>query len=414
MEGYDLTMDGKHVDLAVTRERVLLEGNELDVKAVSLMKKRKHPTFNIIIFMLGVILAGVLLYAALSTVFGSGEEGRPYRELDDTNTISYRRTLTQDPSPLFMVSSSIPDTDLSGSVEWRSEGWDIISTIGEVSGETSLMIMWSGNADDLLTRHISSLLIEIDSEFPYKLETVDLVKLGEDRTIQEKVSFIDGSGALSIRTGRSTQNIELDDLRLGQARNIQSGEVSSRKGCLIGISFPQGVSSGEIRVRISFGPNYYHETTNMGVIVGGVTVAITIIALVMVYIRSSRETVALVLDAGDREYVLNGEYNDLSGAYMKISKITIPKMKGESQGEHLRPGMNKGIDLVDDDEAKAIGKELKSIPGGSGKMIVHQCPECFGTELYYESGFMTGYKYHCKNCDYVGSFVIEKQVDFDR
>lgn len=36
------------------------------------------------------------------------------------------------------------------------------------------------------------------------------------------------------------------------------------------------------------------------------------------------------------------------------------------------------------------------------------CPNCGGKELYYEAGLITGYKYHCKDCDYIGAFVIEK------
>ncbi|MDO9537388.1 MAG: hypothetical protein Q7J68_03610 [Thermoplasmata archaeon] len=38
------------------------------------------------------------------------------------------------------------------------------------------------------------------------------------------------------------------------------------------------------------------------------------------------------------------------------------------------------------------------------------CPQCGGTGLYYEAGMITGQKYHCKDCDYVGSFVIERDV----
>lgn len=38
------------------------------------------------------------------------------------------------------------------------------------------------------------------------------------------------------------------------------------------------------------------------------------------------------------------------------------------------------------------------------------CPQCGGTGLYYEAGLVTGYKYHCKDCDYVGAFVIEKDL----
>ncbi|MFA5772041.1 MAG: hypothetical protein WC974_04860 [Thermoplasmata archaeon] len=39
------------------------------------------------------------------------------------------------------------------------------------------------------------------------------------------------------------------------------------------------------------------------------------------------------------------------------------------------------------------------------------CPACGSRELYYEAGLITGYKYHCKDCDYIGTFVIERDVD---
>lgn len=39
------------------------------------------------------------------------------------------------------------------------------------------------------------------------------------------------------------------------------------------------------------------------------------------------------------------------------------------------------------------------------------CPQCRGTDLYYEAGLITGYKYHCKSCNYVGAFVIEVEMD---
>lgn len=38
------------------------------------------------------------------------------------------------------------------------------------------------------------------------------------------------------------------------------------------------------------------------------------------------------------------------------------------------------------------------------------CPHCGSAGLYYEAGLVTGYKYHCKDCDYVGAFVIEKDI----
>lgn len=41
------------------------------------------------------------------------------------------------------------------------------------------------------------------------------------------------------------------------------------------------------------------------------------------------------------------------------------------------------------------------------------CPQCGSTDVFYEAGLVTGYKYHCKNCHYVGAFIIEKEVEFE-
>ena len=38
------------------------------------------------------------------------------------------------------------------------------------------------------------------------------------------------------------------------------------------------------------------------------------------------------------------------------------------------------------------------------------CPHCGSADMYYEAGLVTGYKYHCNKCDYVGAFVIEKEM----
>jgi transposase-like protein len=39
------------------------------------------------------------------------------------------------------------------------------------------------------------------------------------------------------------------------------------------------------------------------------------------------------------------------------------------------------------------------------------CPNCGSADLYYEAGLITGYKYHCKKCHYIGAFVVEKDVE---
>jgi len=48
---------------------------------------------------------------------------------------------------------------------------------------------------------------------------------------------------------------------------------------------------------------------------------------------------------------------------------------------------------------------------GCVKKRILTCPQCGSSDLYYEAGLITGYKYHCKRCQYVGSFVIEKEIE---
>ena len=45
------------------------------------------------------------------------------------------------------------------------------------------------------------------------------------------------------------------------------------------------------------------------------------------------------------------------------------------------------------------------------KKKVLTCPQCGSADLYYENALITGYKYHCKRCQYIGAFVIEKEID---
>lgn len=35
------------------------------------------------------------------------------------------------------------------------------------------------------------------------------------------------------------------------------------------------------------------------------------------------------------------------------------------------------------------------------------CPQCRSSHVVYEAGLITGQVYHCLDCNYVGSFIIE-------
>ncbi|AEH61261.1 hypothetical protein Mzhil_1417 [Methanosalsum zhilinae DSM 4017] len=39
--------------------------------------------------------------------------------------------------------------------------------------------------------------------------------------------------------------------------------------------------------------------------------------------------------------------------------------------------------------------------------MIKVCPVCGNSDLYYEAGGYMGMVYHCKNCGYIGSLVVE-------
>lgn len=42
---------------------------------------------------------------------------------------------------------------------------------------------------------------------------------------------------------------------------------------------------------------------------------------------------------------------------------------------------------------------------------VLRCPDCGSADLDYEAGYLTGQRYLCKRCGYVGSFVVQQDLD---
>ncbi|MFQ5553348.1 MAG: hypothetical protein ACE5EW_06485 [Thermoplasmata archaeon] len=39
------------------------------------------------------------------------------------------------------------------------------------------------------------------------------------------------------------------------------------------------------------------------------------------------------------------------------------------------------------------------------------CPECGSSDLYWEAGMIAGQLYHCRDCNYVGALVVEKETE---
>ncbi|MCG7850601.1 MAG: hypothetical protein MIO93_15695 [ANME-2 cluster archaeon] len=44
-------------------------------------------------------------------------------------------------------------------------------------------------------------------------------------------------------------------------------------------------------------------------------------------------------------------------------------------------------------------------------ITVLTCPDCGSTNVTYYMGLKTGVQYQCKDCDYVGTFIIEQDKE---
>jgi predicted RNA-binding Zn-ribbon protein involved in translation (DUF1610 family) len=96
-------------------------------------------------------------------------------------------------------------------------------------------------------------------------------------------------------------------------------------------------------------------------------------------------------------------------------KVEIKKISWKKQKEKASTKRRKRIGSMPLDESayeERVRLQKKSDKDGKPetekKITTFLCPDCGGKELYYEAGLISGYKYHCKDCDYIGTFVIEK------
>lgn len=175
-------------------------------------------------------------------------------------------------------------------------------------------------------------------------------------------------------------------------------------------------------------PLYVVIMIMIGVVLGGMVVGAVIgdrgIAIISVsisggisailYFALSRVEQVLMIDTKDGSFELKGSNDDLRTLYYEISKVTIKKMKEkEKETTDTRGiGVTRGNELFNKKDLTAVKNDLKRKGIISKKVITQLCPECGNDELYFEGGLMAGHVYHCKRCDYVGSFVIEKEIDF--
>ena len=47
----------------------------------------------------------------------------------------------------------------------------------------------------------------------------------------------------------------------------------------------------------------------------------------------------------------------------------------------------------------------------SGPIRALECPHCGSMDVFYEAGMITGQKYRCHRCGYLGAFIIERDIE---
>ncbi|MGA1848968.1 MAG: hypothetical protein ACMUHB_06475 [Thermoplasmatota archaeon] len=412
---FNMSIDGTEVEVSVKGKKVTFDGEVKDVASASLSKKRKGPTFQLIVYLLLVLLLGIVVYASLSFIMPGDDGGDPYKELDELSEVPFNVGPSGVNTPLFLTGQSGYFMNLENEIAYNDDGArDRITFQEDVEGQVVLHLMWFGSADDLMTRGISQFRFKISTNDEFFISGVSMVRLGDDKRISEEVELpLPHPFSMGTFSGPKTMDMKVSSEVLGNIRNVQSASSNSNRGTYVTVTFTSGISKGDLLISAEWGPEYYHDTSYSQVISGVIGLIFVVVGFMVVFAKVGREEPCLILGNKDGEMVLFGDQDDLSKLHYQVSKLTIPKMKAEKRRSSRRAGVTQGEDLLDEDEAREIGSELKKRPGRKGRMIVHQCPDCLGTELYYETGFLAGYKYHCKKCDYVGSFVIEKEVRFD-
>jgi len=117
------------------------------------------------------------------------------------------------------------------------------------------------------------------------------------------------------------------------------------------------------------------------------------VILIILYYYVKAEVLVIHSEDG-REIVVSGKKDKLYDLHYLIQKRCLKKRNTGSK--------------------RRTRQEKKIVKGEKPTRMALTCPQCGSDDITFEAALYTGRKYHCKNCDYVGAFVIEKDVFQDR
>ncbi len=64
--------------------------------------------------------------------------------------------------------------------------------------------------------------------------------------------------------------------------------------------------------------------------------------------------------------------------------------------------------MGNDEDLEKLDEMIREEEKKSPAKNVLVCPVCNSTDVVYHIGGELGYQYRCKNCGYVGAFILEK------
>lgn len=140
-----------------------------------------------------------------------------------------------------------------------------------------------------------------------------------------------------------------------------------------------------------------------------------------VLLATGRSEKVLLMETGDGKIVLSGDASSLKGLHFELAKMVLGAYKGtlgegseanvpKDLQDRRRAGSYSAESVLGPEEAGKLRSELGQKVVKRDRIIARTCPHCQGSDLYIEGGMYGGAIYHCKDCDYVGPFIIEREV----
>ncbi len=413
----EFEVDGKKVEVELKEDDLRRDGRSYSPRNATLEERRVKPMSSIVLNLIVIVMIGIVALFGMSQLLGliSEDDSTPFADYNGETARSQKVDGLDD--RVFVYASdpaSDGKWDLSSSVEYDRSGlMDRVTVDLNTSGSILLHILWYGDMPEMERRYISSINVEFSFDRNYNLEDLRLVTLTDEGRIDRKVDIALSGSEKGTRTGESTISLDLSKEEVESCLRTQSGVDRDRLATLVVIRVDGPLRDEALDFDLQWGPEYYHENNPEFLILVVVFSALTIPTMFVFYFGLSKKYPVLVVDHDNGELVISGPEEELSGLHYRLAKVLIRSMPSdrENQDNNEPAGVFKGKEIFGKEGASQIRKEQDDRLIGRKRIIVQECPDCGSNELYYEGGFISGHVYHCKKCDYIGSFVIEREVD---